>query len=308
MPRAGSHSSAPDPTSIGEVAAPPFALTPNPDKVFAARARRFADLAARGDDLAPYLLFLSGLCAAQAGILAGLPPVVLPAEDERARSSRHGMPQLGRTGLAGDPVALATFDALLAALDGGPMPAQTQAAVTRLRAASPESRGALLDDALAEQADPTRIAETVLAAAALQVHMTRMAAGLDADSLKKVANGACPACGGAPVASAVVGREGMANTRFCTCALCATEWHVVRVLCLSCGNERGLVFHGIEGGDDNVKAETCPTCSSYTKIVYQNRDPALDPLADDVGSLALDLMLAETGKTRFSVNPFLIGY
>ncbi len=308
MPRAGSFSDAPEPMSIGEVATPPFAILPDPRKVFETRARRFATLAGNGSDLAPYLRFLSALCAAQAAILPDLPAVDLPPEDERKRSSAHGLPQLGRSGLAKDAVALATFEALLAALDGAEMPAATQDAVSRLRKADAVAPGALLDDALAEEVDPEKIADTVLAAAALQVHMTRMAAALDVDTLAKVSNSACPACGGAPVASAVVGREGMANTRFCTCALCATEWHVVRVLCLSCENERGLVFNSIEGGNPNVKAETCPKCQSYTKILYQNRDGSLDPVADDVGSLALDLLLTAEGKSRFSLNPFLIGY
>lgn len=308
MPRAGSPLNSPEPMNIGEVAEPPFAILPDPAKVFETRARRFAALADRGGDLAPYLAFLSKLCDAQAAILPDLPAVVLPPEADRRRSSSHGMPQLGRAGLAGDAVALATFDALLAALDGAEMPEATQEAVTRLRKADAATRGALLDDALAEEGDPDRIADTVLAAAALQVHMTRMAAGLDVDTLAKVSNGACPACGGAPVASAVVGREGMVNTRFCTCALCATEWHVVRVLCLGCGNDRGLVFHTVAGGNPNVKAETCPKCQSYTKIMYQNQDGTLDPVADDVGSLALDLLLTGEGKSRFSLNPFLIGY
>lgn len=308
MPRAGSFSAAPEPMSIGEVANPPFAILPDPARVFATRARRFAALAGDGHDLAPYLLFLSTLCDAQARILGDLPAVHLPPEEERLRSSQHGMPQLGRSGLAADPVALATFEALLAAIDGAEMPPATQDAVTRLRGADAATRGALLDDALAEEADAARLAETVLAAAALQLHMTRMAAALDAETLKKVTNAACPACGAAPVASAVVGREGMVNTRFCTCALCATEWHVVRALCLGCGNERGLVFNSIAGGNENVKAECCPKCSSYTKIVYQNQEPGLDPLADDVGSLALDLLLTGEGKTRLSLNPFLIGY
>lgn len=308
MPRAGSFSAAPEPMSIGEVAAPPFAILPDPSRVFATRARRFATLAENGNDLAPYLLFLSALCDAQASILSDLPSIVLPPPDERERSSRHDLPQLGRAAMAEDPVALTTFDALLKAIDSSDMPAATQEAITRLRKADKAARGALLDNALAEEVDPEKIADTVLAAAALQVHMTRMAAGLDVDTLAKVSNSACPACGGAPVSSAVVGREGMVNTRFCTCALCATEWHVVRVICLNCENERGLVFNSIEGGNPNVKAETCPKCLSYTKILYQNKDNSLDPIADDVGSLALDLLLTGEGKSRFSLNPFLIGY
>jgi formate dehydrogenase maturation protein FdhE len=37
-------------------------------------------------------------------------------------------------------------------------------------------------------------------------------------------------------------------------------------------------------------------------------DEALDPLADDVATLALDLKLAEAGWTRRAANLFLAGY
>jgi FdhE protein len=44
------------------------------------------------------------------------------------------------------------------------------------------------------------------------------------------------------------------------------------------------------------------------KILYQQKDHALDPVADDVASLGLDLLMRETGLRRGGVDHFLLGY
>ena len=44
------------------------------------------------------------------------------------------------------------------------------------------------------------------------------------------------------------------------------------------------------------------------KILHQHKNIALDPVADDVASLALDLLLREGEYRRGSVNPYLLGY
>jgi FdhE protein len=142
----------------------------------------------------------------------------------------------------------------------------------------------------------------------LQVHFARQAAHLDAAALVPVGDGVCPACGAAPVASAIVGWSGAHGARFCTCSLCATQWHVVRVKCVLCASTAGIAYQELEGGDPNVKAETCENCRCYVKIMYQHKDMALEPMADDVGSLGLDLLLREGGYRRGAVNPFLLGY
>jgi len=108
--------------------------------------------------------------------------------------------------------------------------------------------------------------------------------------------------------SAVVGWPKAHNTRFCTCSLCATMWHVVRVKCVLCSTTGGIGYLTIEGQNENVKAETCDTCRSYVKILYQVNDPALEPMADDIATLGLDMLLAQDGWKRGGQNPFLAGY
>jgi FdhE protein len=44
------------------------------------------------------------------------------------------------------------------------------------------------------------------------------------------------------------------------------------------------------------------------KILYQNRDTALDPVADDVASLGLDATMRDTEWRRAGFDPFLVGF
>jgi len=43
-------------------------------------------------------------------------------------------------------------------------------------------------------------------------------------------------------------------------------------------------------------------------MMNQQNDRFLDPIADDVATLGLDLLVRELGFRRGGVNPFLIGY
>ena len=133
------------------------------------------------------------------------------------------------------------------------------------------------------------LAEHVFVAAALQVHFARLAAGLDAAALVPVGDGACP--GLRRPAGRLDGRRlaGAHGARFCGCALCGTLWNYVRIKCTLCGSTKGIGYQEIEGGAGTVKAETCDACRGYVKILHQNKDPALDPVADDVATLGLDL-------------------
>ena len=46
-------------------------------------------------------------------------------------------------------------------------------------------------------------------------------------------------------------------------------------------------------------------CGGYRKIVNQEKDPLAEPLADDLASLMLDLLMSETRFQRASANPLL---
>ena len=57
-----------------------------------------------------------------------------------------------------------------------------------------------------------------------------------------------------------------------------------------------------------MKAETCDECRTYVKVMYQNKDITIEAVADDIGTLALDMMMREGPYRRAAFNPFLLGY
>jgi FdhE protein len=292
--------------NIGEEAKPPFAVLPDPSSLFLSRSKRLAVLAP-GHELEPYLRFLAALTRAQRDIQDELPAVALPSFDRIDQAREHGMPPISLASFEPGEVAEATLDRLLDRLARADAPVETAAAIEALRSTSPDERRKMMSATLGDlPADD--IAQRVLVTAALQVHFTRLAALLRAEDLKPVADGACPVCGSAPMTSSVVGWPKAHNTRFCTCSLCGTMWNVVRVKCVLCSATGGISYHTIEGKPDTVKAETCDSCHAYVKILYQMNDAALEPLADDVATLGLDLLMTEQGWRRGGHNPFLMGY
>jgi FdhE protein len=56
-----------------------------------------------------------------------------------------------------------------------------------------------------------------------------------------------------------------------------------------------------------VQAESCGECHSYLKVMLREEHGRADPVADDIASLALDMLLAEQGEYgRSGYNPLLI--
>jgi FdhE protein len=103
--------------------------------------------------------------------------------------------------------------------------------------------------------------------------------------------------------------------RYLHCALCGTEWHLLRGQCAHCGSREQLAYHSLEGidGDDAarngqaaVQAETCGQCGHYLKLLHGDRDPQLDPVADDLATLTLDLLLGDEGVQRHGANLWLL--
>ncbi len=297
----------PDPSKIGSIAQPPLALLPRPGPLFRRRAERLRHLA-KGSHLAPYLAFLAGLAELQATVAEALPAVAPPPEASVARARESRMPPLDRGALADDPALAATLDALLAAAGALPMPAESRAALDAVRAADPAARRALLANVLADDIPLDAAAPHLWAAAAVQVHAARLAATLDPDRLVPIRTGVCPCCGGRPAVSVVVGTLRLEGARYAACATCGTLWNEVRIKCLSCGSTKGIGYRGLGDGDPVIKAETCDECGSWVKILYQNRDTALEALADDVASLGLDLRMLETDHHRAGFSPFLVGF
>lgn len=297
------------PDMIGGVPTPPLAILPKPSRLFTRRAERL-DRLAEGSNLSPYLQFLAALCRVQARLADELPePQALP-EDRIALARASRMPPLDRYALIDDAGLARTLDALVKAARGIEMPAQAKLALDALGAATAEDRRWLISNIMDDTIPSDSAAPHLFVAAAVQVHMARLAAGLDAEQLVAIRTGVCPACGGKPATSVVTGVMGAEGTRYVSCACCQALWNEVRVKCLSCGSTKGIAYQSVDdgSGEAQIKAETCDECDSWVKQMAQNKNPALDPIADDVASLGLDALMQDGKWRRAGFNPFLIGY
>jgi FdhE protein len=217
------------------------------------------------------------------------------------------MPPIDRAAIAGAPEAHAILDRLLgraAALD---MPEAAEATRRALAAADTTTRAAILAQVLSGEVPGEDAGPALYAAAAIQVHASRRAATLDAARLVPVRVGICPCCGGRPATSIVLGGKRAEGARYAACATCCTLWNEVRIKCLACGSTKGIGYRSM-GEDAVIKAEVCDECHAWVKILYATRDTALEPIADDVASLGLDALMADTAWRRAGFDPFLIGF
>jgi FdhE protein len=257
--------------------------------------------------LEAYLNFAADVTEAQHAVQASLPEPSLPPASRIREAQENGMPPLSRSTFEPGEAEEAALTRLLDGLRRFSMTGEASAAAEALLAASAERRCQLMSGAL-KDAPVEDAAVRVLILAGLQIAFARLAAKLIAEDLRPVADSVCPACGSPPVSSSVVGWPKAHNTRFCTCSLCGTMWNVVRIKCVLCSSTEGIAYHSIEGQPDQVKAETCDKCRRYVKVLYQVKDPKLDPLSDDVASLDLDMLLTQEGWERGGHNLFLLGY
>lgn len=297
----------PDPTAIGEISTPPFAVLPDPARLFSVRAARLRVLA-ETSFLAPYLRFLAGLAEAQHSILGELPQPLRPGASAIAQAREFQMPPLDRGHVKADSALAETFDRLFESLKWMEQPKPAADALAWVVAKSCAEREAMARSVLSEALPFETLAAHVYVAAALQVHFARLAGCLDVGSLVPVGDGLCPTCGGTPSSSMVVGWLGAHGARFGACFLCGTLWNIVRVKCVLCGSTEGIGYQEIDGGVGTVKAETCDKCRGWVKILLQHKDPGIDPIADDIASLGLDLLMREGPYRRGGFNPFLVGY
>lgn len=283
----------------------PTILLPVAASIFAERAARFATLA-EGHKLADWLSFLGQLTRAQHEALQSLPqlPPVSATMLEQAR--QHHMPPLNATAAERPAIWRDVLRQLIASLLPH-APESSLPLLTALAAAEDSHLESLADSLLHGEPNPNAAGELPMVAAALQVVWTAQAARLDAAQLQKLDTpGVCPCCGGLPVASLVRLSPGVNNLRYLHCSLCNTEWNVPRATCSACGGDKGLAQHQIEGGDGKMRAETCDSCKGYLKIAYQEKDPRIDPVADDLATLALDLLVDEAGYGRSGPNLLLV--
>jgi FdhE protein len=290
----------------GGVKAPLPLILPDPATRFARSAARLEALSA-GHPMMEWLGFMAQLAWAQHVVattlrsFAGVDHVAL----EQAVDAR--LPPLAADEHRRDAAWRDGLSSLLDTLDGGSMPAPARAVIAGLRDQGADAVEALADRFLHRGVDAAEAGAALYVAAALQVYFTRSAADLPAASLRLLRQrGLCPCCGSTPVSGVVTASGQTPGTRYLYCSLCSTAWNHVRAVCITCGEARALSLKRIEGDSGAAAAETCDACYTYAKTLYQARDMQLDPFADDLATLGLDLLVADAGWARHAPNPLLL--
>lgn len=300
----------------------PFLHLPVRETALAEREMRLRQLA-NGHPMGDFLRFVADIAHAQQALLSAHRTVPLPDAQALDRAARAGQPPLPAIDWPRDPVWREDLRALVAALRPK-VPAAVLPTLDRL--------ATLDDDALERQADSlltgvmqgVDLAAAPLVAAALQVYWTHLvlatqaAHGEEGPAFGRIDDeGLCPACGSRPTSSVTRTAGEASGQRYLHCCLCATQWHMVRGKCSRCGSARRVAYESLEAAGSEpdegapvrlaaVQAETCDDCGHYLKLMHGDRDPFVDPVADDLATLTLDLLVSESGRERHGVNLMLL--
>lgn len=298
----------------GEIRPPaqeaPFVRSADRKQVFRRRADRLLQLSA-GHPLEPFLMFMSALSNAQQDALDAIPETSAKLALNLAEHRKQGKPVHSVSDTALDPLWQEALRSILTAIrDAAPEP--TRIVIQDLQDTPPEKLDELARNLLSGETAMADPAKSPLLAAALQVYWTHLSTSLPLADFGTVRSeqerhpGTCPVCGSSPDVGIVHAGGPEAGLRYLHCSMCESEWHLVRVKCSNCEATTGLSYLGLEGEDGAVKAESCSECNTYLKLLYKEKDLALDPVADDLASLALDLLMADENMLRSGSSLFFI--
>lgn len=288
------------------VKAPDPILLPDPAKRFAATGKRLEHLAS-GHPMQAWLQFMANLARAQHAVATTLAPAGTLSPEAVAQAIEARLPPLAADGHRRDASWREGLMMLLDHIDRTGLPPAALDAMAQLQRADAATLDTLADHFLRGALTDSEAGVAVFVAAALQVYFTDSAARLKADDLRLLEERAlCPCCGSPSVAGLITASGITPGTRFLHCSMCSTAWNHTRAVCITCGGTRRLSVQGIEGDPGLVKAETCGECHAYAKLLYQVQDMQVDPYADDLASMGLDILVTEAGFARHAPNPLLL--
>ncbi len=260
--------------------------------LFARRAARFFALAEHREEDS-FIAFCGRLAGAQAVAAETLavdsPPIELASVRPVASMAQH------------DDEWLEALRMIVTLLEHAPMPQAARRTLQRLAHLPQAEVTALSRLLLTGQWSGLDLALCSFVAAALQVQFAGAAARIPRERVERV-DGDCPMCGWPPVAGFVLGK----GLRYLACAMCGVEWYLPRVTCAFCGTTEGISFYSQQGDSGGAKAEVCDECQKYLKVFYLARRPSAEPAADDVATLALDVLVSAKGYGKAGINLYLL--
>ncbi|TCJ94763.1 Tat proofreading chaperone FdhE [Volucribacter psittacicida] len=285
----------------GQIKAP-LLLFANPKNLYQRRAERLRKLAI-DSPFADYLLFAATLVDAQLKVLQQK-PIYAESVNIQQLSTEH---PLDVNKWQRDPIWRELLMAILAELKISHQNQQILSTIEWLEKASNTELEQMADHLLAANYAQVEADKAVFIWAALSLYWLQLTQFLSSHQAKaENADGLhlCPVCHSSPTAS-VVHFGSAQGLRYLHCALCESEWNMVRVKCTNCGDMKDLSYWSIDNEFAPVKAESCDHCHSYMKILYQEKDPHVEAIADDLASLFLDSEMEQKGFLRNAINPFL---
>ena len=292
--------------AIGGVKAPEPLILPNPMSRFARTAERLKRLS-DGHPIEGWLSFMAEVADAQRAAADALTPFAGPDETDVRVAVAARVPPIAADGWRRDPLWRAGLSLIIDRLDSAVLPPAAATVIASLRRRGADEAETLANAFLRGKLDPADAGPAFWIAAALQVYFTCLAARLTAEALRLLEQrGLCPCCGSTPSAGIVRVSGQTPGARYLHCSLCSTAWHHTRAVCITCGGSRTLALRGIDGDAGVVKAETCDECRTYAKVLYEAKDTGVDAYADDLASLALDVVVCEAGWARHAPNPLVL--
>ncbi len=328
--------------SGGEI---PFLRFPERSTLFAEREMRLRQLAAT-HPMRDFLLFVAEVARAQHDALQQAPELTLPTAEALEAAARDGAAPLAVDRHLRDPRWLALLRGVLASLGERLPDGPARDVVRGFAASSDAHIQQQADRVLNGITLGLDLATAPLVAAGLQVAMTETLLATRAAYEAAVPKPRvepfgrtddpthCPGCGQLPVASVTRIGAAEAGHRYLQCAWCGLQWHMVRIKCAHCLSTKGIsyqslasrdgdaapapldtrplgraeraVMEGSESAGRPVEIECCAECHHYLKIVHMERDPNVEPVADDLATVTLDLLAAEGGLQRHGHDPMLV--
>lgn len=302
----------------------PFLHWPVRESVFAERSMRLRQRA-RDHAMGDFLLFMAELARIQQAALQDLPALPVPDRAALDAAARAGRPPIPAVDWPRDPAWQVVLRRMAREL-GAAAPEGARPTLEALARAESDFLERQADAVLTGVMAGLDLAAAPLVGAALQVYWThllletrRLMGPEDPEPLGRIADETvCPCCGSRPTASITRSAGESLGQRYLHCSLCSLQWHMVRIQCAHCLGSKGLAYQSLDTVDGDLdaqgsraaqavlQAETCDSCGHYLKIMHTDRDAFVEPVADDLASITLDLLVSETGKRRHGVNLLLL--
>lgn len=281
----------------------PFWLAPKKD-VFQLRSERFVELAAQDhSEWKSYLQLLAQVSQVQQTLLAEC-TISLPEEID----DKYRLPTFDSAKIPAEFHDLLTSFYQHIKAD---LPETSEQAWHDLLEMKKQSLTALAKRALKQEFKDEDQPYAIWVHAVLQIIWTHWALQVhEAEVPTRDERDHCPCCGSDGVGSVIYQKGELEGLRYVQCNLCNSQWHALRAKCTFCGNTKDMSFQSVEGVEDGAlhgaSAECCDACHSYRKAYHLSKEQYADPVADDLASLAVDILVGEQGYSRGGANPFLM--